>query len=142
MLYFDTSFLTPLVRQEATSTQVERFVRRLPAGELAVSHWTAVEFSSLLALHVRMGGLTPEAARLVNAAFDTMIEGSFVVFLPDADDFKRTREYLAHHSTGLRAGDALHLAIAGNRRVEAIFSLDSTFLRAGKFLGLPVSRGI
>jgi hypothetical protein len=49
MLYFDTSFLTPLVRQEATSAQVERFVGSLPAGELAISHWTKVEFSSLLA---------------------------------------------------------------------------------------------
>ena len=142
MLYFDTSFLTPLVRQEATSTQIERFMQHLPAGDLAVSHWTAVEFSSLLALHIRMGGLTPDDARTINAAFDTMIDASFVVLLPGADDFKRAREYLAHHRTGLRAGDALHLAIAGNRQVDTIFSLDNTFIRAGKLLGLPVSRGI
>jgi hypothetical protein len=31
MLYFDTSFLAPLVRQEATSTQIERFMQHLPA---------------------------------------------------------------------------------------------------------------
>lgn len=142
MLYFDTSFLTPLVRQEATSAKVEQLVRRLPVGELAVSHWTTVEFSSLLAIHIRMGGLTADVARSINAAFDTLIDGSFVVLLPDADDFKRAREYLGHHNTGLRAGDALHLAIAGNRRAETIFSLDKTFLTAGRFLGLPVSRGI
>src|SRR5947208_3241318 len=35
MLYFDTSFLVPLVRDEATSVKVERFMARQPAGELA-----------------------------------------------------------------------------------------------------------
>jgi hypothetical protein len=92
MLYFDTSFLTPLVRQEATSAQVEHFVGSLPAGELAISHWTKVEFSSLLARHVRMGGLTAEAAKTVGSGFDTMVDESFAVLLPEADDFDLARE--------------------------------------------------
>lgn len=142
MLYFDTSFLAPLVREEATSAQVERFVERLTAGGLAISHWTRVEFASLLARHVRMGGLTVEAAKAVGAGFDTMVDETFVVLLADADDFDLAREYLRHHRTGLRAGDALHLAIAGNRNAETIFSLDKTLLKAGTMLGLPVSRGI
>ena len=49
MLYFATSFLAPLILNELTSTAVEQFMAGLPAGELAVSHWTRVEFSSLLA---------------------------------------------------------------------------------------------
>ena len=57
MLYFDTSILAPLFLQESSSAKVERFVAGLPAGELAVSHWTRVEFSSLLAREVRMGAL-------------------------------------------------------------------------------------
>lgn len=142
MLYFDTSFLAPLVREETTSAQIERFVGRLAAGELAISHWTRVEFASLLARHVRMGGLTVEAAKAVGAGFDAMVDETFVVLLPDIDDFDLAREYLSHHMTGLRAGDALHLAIAGNRRMKTIFSLDKTLLKAGTMLGLPVSRGI
>ncbi len=46
MIYFDTSFLAPLIREEATSAEVERFMRGLPVGELALSHWTRVEFAS------------------------------------------------------------------------------------------------
>jgi predicted nucleic acid-binding protein len=42
----------------------------------------------------------------------------------------------------LRAGDALHLAIAANRHAAAIYSLDKRLLRAGEILGLPVSAGI
>lgn len=142
MLYFDTSFLVPLIREEATSAKVERFVARLPAGELAVSHWTRVEFASLLARNVRTGDLTGEAAKRANAEFEAIVEESFVVLLPEATDFDLAKDYLSHHRTGLRAGDALHLAIAGNRRMATIFSLDKTLVKAGKVLGLPVSLGI
>jgi predicted nucleic acid-binding protein len=42
----------------------------------------------------------------------------------------------------LRAGDALHLAIAKNNHAGAIYSFDKTLLKAGKVLGLPVSAGV
>lgn len=142
MLYFDTSFLAPLILQEATSAEIERFMAKLPVGELAVSHWTRVEFSSLLAREVRMGGLRREAADEAQALFETIVAESFAVLSPNADDFNLAREYLGRYETGLRAGDALHLAIAGNHRAEAIYSLDKTLLKAGMILGLPVSVGI
>jgi predicted nucleic acid-binding protein len=52
------------------------------------------------------------------------------------------RRYLHTYETGLRAGDALHLAIAGNHQAAAIYSLDRTMIKAGKILGLPVSAAI
>jgi hypothetical protein len=42
----------------------------------------------------------------------------------------------------LRAGDALHLAIAGGRGAETIYSLDKTLIKAGTTLGLPMGEGI
>lgn len=48
MPYFDTSFLTPLILEEATSRRIEAFMAKLPAGELYVSQWTQLEFASLL----------------------------------------------------------------------------------------------
>jgi hypothetical protein len=142
MVYLDTSFVAPLVLEESTSRDVERFIRRLPAGEPAVRHWTRVEFSSLLAREVRMGGLAPDVARKVDREFEAIIEESFQVLKPEAADFERGKRLLLSASTGLRAGDALHLAIAENRGAEAIYSLDRTMIRAGAALGLPVSRGI
>jgi hypothetical protein len=38
-LYFDTSFLTPLIRTEATSGDFRAFMAGLPADGLAVSDW-------------------------------------------------------------------------------------------------------
>jgi len=142
MLYFDTSFLAPLILREPTSGKVETFLTRQPAGELAISHWTRVEFSSLIAREVRMGGLDRQAALDADAQFEAIVVESFVVLLPNADDFGLCKQFLQRYETGLRAGDALHLAVARNHRAQTIYSLDKTLLKAGKALGLPVATGI
>jgi predicted nucleic acid-binding protein len=142
MLYFGASFLAPLVLPEATSDKVAAFVRSAPASQFAVSRWTQVEFSSLIAREVRMGGLDPRAGALADARFQAMVEDSFAVLLPSAADFALARQYLGRYEAGLRAGDALHLAIAGNHRAAAIYSLDRTLLKAAALLGLPASMGI
>jgi hypothetical protein len=142
MHYFDTSFLAPLILEEATSARVERFIGALPVGEAAISHWTMVEFGSLLAREVRMGALTPQAADEAGAQFEAIVQESFVTLLPDAHDFDLARTFLGNHATGLRAGDALHLAIASNRGATAMYSLDKGLLKAGRMLRLPISMGI
>lgn len=142
MHYFDTNFLVPLILPEATSDEIAKFLGDLPAGELAVSHWTRIEFSSLLARETRMGGLNAEAAAHADIRFESMVDESFTILLPNGNDFGLAKEYLGNYETRLRAGDALHLAIAKNHRAEAIYSLDKTLLKAGKILGLPVSTGI
>ncbi len=141
MRYFDTSFLVPLILPEATSELIAGFFDGLPADDLATGHWTRVEFASLLAREVRMGGLDAGAAREAGSRFEAMIDESFVVLLPNRDDFDRARDWLGHFETGLRAGDALHLAIAWNRGSEAIYSLDKRMIAAGKTLGLRTSAG-
>jgi uncharacterized protein len=142
VLYFDTSFLVPLFLQEQTSTAIERVFSSLAGQDLAISHWTRVEFSSLLAREVRMGGLPHAHAREADTEFEKIAKESFIVLLPLAGDFDLAKQYLAHPHSGLRAGDALHLAIAHNNRSERIYSLDSTLLKAGRALGLPMTRGL
>ncbi len=142
MLYFDTSFLVPLILPEESSDTIAEFVRGLPADQFTVSHWTRVEFSSLIAREVRMGGLDAQAAAQADARFEAMVDESFAVILPNADDFDLAKEYLSNFETGLRAGDALHLAVARNHRAAVIYSLDKTLLKAGSVLGLPTTAGI
>jgi uncharacterized protein len=142
MHYFDTSFLTPLFREERTSSRVGRFIAELPTGELAISRWTEVEFASLLARDVRMGSIGEVEARDADALFADVVLHSFTVLLPSAADYELARNYLFNFASGLRGGDALHLAVAANRRAETIYSLDKTMITAGKILGLPVSAEI
>lgn len=142
MLYFDTSFLAPLFRKEATSNRVEQFLQQQNAGELAISQWTRVEFSNILARDVRMGIIEAQAAIDLDAQFEMNIARSFVLILPDGNDFDLCRRYLRRFETALRLGDALHLAIAKNHAADKFYTLDRKLLRAGKLLGLPVATGI
>ncbi|MGH9875769.1 MAG: type II toxin-antitoxin system VapC family toxin [Pyrinomonadaceae bacterium] len=142
MFYFDTSFLPPLVLEEKSSRKIEAYVTTLPAGDLYLSHWTRLEFSSLVAREVRMRGLTPEEGQAVLLQFDQLVEESYRVILPTALDYELAREYLKQFATGLRAGDALHLAIASNHGATKILTLDEGMLKAGKQFKLPVSPGI
>ena len=74
--------------------------------------------------------------------FERMLSESFELLVPSAADFAAAAKYLEVPKTGLRAGDALHLAIAANHGARKILTLDAGFIDAGKQLKLPVSRGI
>ncbi len=142
MRYFDTSFLTPLIRDERTSPIVARFVAGLPPDGLAISRWTEVEVASLLARDVRMGVIRSFEAREADKLFGDIVRQSFVVLSPEGGDYELARQYLHTYESNLRAGDALHLAIAANRRAKFIYSLDKGLFKAGRILGLPVTAGI
>jgi predicted nucleic acid-binding protein len=139
VVYFDTSFLTPLFLEEPTSEAVEQFIAGLPVAELSTSHWARVEFSSLLAREVRMGGLSEAEARSADVAFEETIRESFHILTPTADDFDRAKVLLARPRTGLRAGDAMHLAMASQRAIDVIYSLDRGLLKAGALLNVTAS---
>lgn len=88
-----------------------------------------------------MGGLDTAAARQASSRFESMLGESFVILLPNRDDFNIAKDWLGHFETGLRSGDALHLAIAGNNGANAIHSLDKRMIAAGRMLGMPTSVG-
>ncbi len=142
MVYLDSSFVAPLVIAEADSNAVEAVVLKLKPGELATSMWTQVELASLVSRKVRMGELAVSDADALRREFERVLDESFEVLLPTAADFRAATKLLEAPRTGLRAGDAFHLAIAATRGAKRILSLDEGFLRAGKELRLPVSRGV
>ncbi len=141
MRYFDTSFLIPLVLVESTSESIRTFFTKANADDLAVSDWTLVEFASMLAREVRMGGLQADAAQNAIARFESLVQASFDVLLPNHDDFDRARHWLGLFDASLKAPDALHLAIARNRNATSIYTLDRAMIVAGRSLGLPTGAG-
>jgi predicted nucleic acid-binding protein len=138
MIYFDTSFLVPLIMQEPTSKRIELFMRQLDPTRFTISQWVRVEFSSVVARDVRIGKLERKAAQRANSEFESKIDESFDVLLPAAEDYELAKHYLMRFETGLRPGDAFHLAIASNHRAHSIYSLDKAMIKAGAHLGLPV----
>ena len=141
MIYLDTSFLAPFYIREATSEQVETILLNIPTDELVISDWTRVEFASLLARLVRTGELTKELVEVVMKAFQEDVTESYSVLTATRNDFDRASEFILQWSTGLRAGDALHLGISYNYRTVNLLSLDKGLIEAAKILGIPASSG-
>lgn len=142
MIYLDTSFLAPFYIQEATSSQVEAILLKVSIGKLAISHWTRVEFASLLARRLRMGELTAENVEKVMEAFVTNINNTYVCFPVEPTDFNQAATLLMQGNTALRAGDALHLSIALNRKTDNFLTLDRKLLAAANVLGVTASSGV
>jgi len=139
MIYFDTSFLVPLVLQEPTSQRIETLIGQLDTTQFTISQWVRVEFSSVLARAVRMGRLEAKAALRADMEFESKMDASLTVIMPNLSDYELAKRYLLRFETGLRPGAAFHLAIANNNRADTIYSLDHAMVSAGLKLGLPTT---
>ena len=142
MIYVDTSFIAPLAIVEDSSEAVEEIIGRVKQGDLATSLWTKIELASIVARKVRMGDYADDKARAIRLEFLEILDESFHVITPTAADYALATQYLEIPKTGLRSGDAFHLAIAANHHAKKILTLDKTFIKVGKQLKLPVSAGI
>ena len=108
MIYIDTSALVPAFIREPKSEAVLAWIET--SGErLVVSEWAIAEFSSAAAIKV-----------------------------PQRAEFRRAAELAGDADLKLRAGDALHLAIAEAGKVQGILCLDETMGASAKMIGLNV----
>lgn len=57
-------------------------------------------------------------------------------------DYARAAVFLGEHGLGLRAGDALHLAVAYNEGAGVVYSLDQLFIAAGRESKINTERPI
>lgn len=136
MFYFDTSFIAPLLLPEAASDAIEAFMRSLRSGLLSTSAWTRVEFASLVSRRVRMRELHEDQATAVRMRFEQLLSESFRIVIPGAADYDTAAMFLRNHRSGLRAGDALHLAVAHSQEMRMLYSLDARMVKAAQMLGI------
>jgi predicted nucleic acid-binding protein len=130
MLYLDTSVLIALFVREVASDDVASWFAALPMSEVTTSEWTRVEFASAVGLRVRTASLEREFAADIVGRFARLAERSVAMIVPEKEDFALSSMYLQRFDLGLRAGDALHLAIASRRGCERIYSLDQKLVRS------------
>ena len=142
MFYLDTSFLFPYFIPEKASRAVEKFLSSIKTEELAISQWTRTEFVSALGIKIRTQRFSEDAARRVLAAFDEITGHYFTVIQIMERDYLLAAEFLLQWSLGLRAGDALHLALAKNHGAKRIYSLDKSLIKAASRLRIPAGTGI
>jgi uncharacterized protein len=134
MYYLDTSFIAPAFIREAASTQVIDWLKKTPADSLYASLWVKTEFASLLAQRVRMKESTPAFSERTFAKFSDWLNTTCKVIVPNATDFELAARYVRQFDTGLRGGDALHLAIASNHGGLTVVTYDQKLMQAAKLL--------
>jgi uncharacterized protein len=136
VVYLDTSFITPYYLNEASSEAVAQVLEAIPAGQLATSDWTLVEFASMLARRVRQGDLDQPSAEETMRLFVDDAQAALVILEPVRADFTLARRLvLATPKLGLRAPDALHLALSANYGLS-LHTLDRKLTQAAHSLGL------
>lgn len=139
MVYVDTSVLVPLFVNEPQSAAVAHWYAR-EKDELLAAAWCVPEFASALGIKQRTGALSGRQAQDVWARFERMAAADLRLLPVAPAHFHRAAELVLDATTGLRAGDALHLACAETAGAGQMATLDDVLIRNAERLKIrPVS---
>jgi hypothetical protein len=134
--YLDASVLLPTLIAEPTTEAVYDCLAA-DGRELLVSDFAAAEVASALSRLVRMVLLSDVDASARLADFDAWRAAMSLPVDITASDARLAYIYARRFDLGLRAPDALHLAIA--RRLDAtLVTLDQRLATAARELGVAV----
>ena len=137
MIYVDTSALVPVFIREPKSEAVIGWIES--SGErLAISEWSLVEFASAAAIKVRTGQTAAGLAKLATARVHEFARTHCTVAVPGQEEFRRAAKLAGDGALKLRAGDALHLAIAASLDVDSMLCLDTAMIESATSLGMNV----
>lgn len=135
--YLDSSFVVAILSTEPSSLQARAWVRSRSGSSLAVSRWSITEVASAIAKKVRMQVLTLEERDDVMHTWDMFRQLSLETVDVDADCFATAASYAGRSELSLRAGDALHLAVASRSGMHVV-TLDRMMANACRALSIPV----
>jgi uncharacterized protein len=134
--YLDTSVLLPTLIAEPSTESVYDYLGAINQ-ELLISDFAAAEVASALSRLIRMRLLTDADASARLADFDAWRAAMSLLVDIRAADARLAYIYVRRFELGLRAPDALHLAIT--RRLDAtLVTLDGRLAIAARELGIAI----
>jgi predicted nucleic acid-binding protein len=138
MLYIHTSVLVAALTREAETARMQTWLSNQPAGVLAISDWVVTEFSAALSMKLRASDIDAEQRAGVLAAFAALRADSFNVLDVSRPTFRMAALLADQSRLGLRAGDALHLAVCAEHGAE-LCTLDRRLSAAGRSVGVKAT---
>lgn len=135
MWYVDTSVLVALCTRETKTGDVVKWYAAC-TGELASAAWCVTEFASAMGLKQRTGQLTQAQAQNAWLQFERVCTNDLQLLFIETKTFHKAAVLTMDASTGLRAGDALHLACALDAKAQRIVTLDIMMAKNARRLKL------
>lgn len=134
-LYLDTSLLVAALTNEADTDRMQAWLGAQDPDLLTISPWVVTEFSAAVALKLRAGQIEPAHRAEALAAFTRLVADSLSVLPVPAEAFRTAARFADQAGLGLRAGDALHLAVCAGHGAM-LCTLDRHLAAAGPPLGI------
>ena len=139
MLYLDTSVVVALLSVEPKTPDVTAWYASLQDTPICAD-WLLTEFSSAISIKLRTGQLSETHAKRVHKEFDSFAAGGLRLVPVTRASFRQAAEMVKQHQFSLRAGDALHLAVALEMGASHMATLDETLAKNAKRKGLALVR--
>jgi predicted nucleic acid-binding protein len=137
-IYLDANVLVAALLNESTTPRVRTFVGD-NAGRLITSDFATAETVSAIGRSIRTRSLTPEKGEAVIEFLDEWVFAFASVFGVDSGDIGAAKEILHDWSLGLRAPDAINIAIAQRLGAE-LATFDTRMAAAARKVGLKIAK--
>lgn len=139
MVYVDTSVLVALYTKETKSADVSRWYATC-TDELISAVWCVSEFASALGIKRRTGQVSDAEAQAAWMQFERMCANDLQLLPVEPGTFHRAAILTLDAASGLRAGDALHLAAALDAKAKHVATLDDVLVKNAKRMKLKPTK--
>ncbi len=135
MIYVDTSVVVALLTVEPSTQSIVNWFSKINEP-LISSDWLLTEFSSAISIKLRTRQISDTDAKLVQKEFNSLVSGGLKLIPVSRAAFQSAATMTSNYQSRLRSGDSLHLAIAKERGIQTIATLDKVMTKNAQTLGL------
>ncbi|MGV0982800.1 MAG: type II toxin-antitoxin system VapC family toxin [Polynucleobacter sp.] len=128
MIYVDTSVFVALCTKEQKSDDVAKWYTN-SSVKMFSSTWAFTEFSSALSLKVRTSQITEKQSREAWKKFDALCQNDIELLPIESKTYYSAGILVVDSKSNLRAGDALHLAVAKQLKSKSLATLDKVLAK-------------